>query len=77
MLVQVEVFNLLFVSSESSSKKTYVVHCEDCVRARSSSLAGVVVLEQYRTEELMRIYDSFVLVSVMAASLTSPSKVLL
>ncbi|XP_015226814.1 PREDICTED: uncharacterized protein LOC107082570 isoform X2 [Cyprinodon variegatus] len=57
----VEVFNLLLVTSESSTKKTYVVHCEDCARAKSTSLAGVVVLEQYRMEELMKIYDSFVL----------------
>ncbi|XP_008287829.1 lysine (K)-specific demethylase 6B, b isoform X2 [Stegastes partitus] len=57
----VEVFDLLFVTSENSSKKTYVVHCEDCARAKSPSLAGVVVLEQYRIEELMRTYDSLVL----------------
>lgn len=63
MFVQVEVFSLLFVTSENSSKKTYVVHCEDCARSKSASLAGVVVLEQYRMEELMRIYDSFSLVS--------------
>ncbi|XP_022065841.1 lysine (K)-specific demethylase 6B, b isoform X1 [Acanthochromis polyacanthus] len=59
----VEVFDLLFVTSENGSKKTYVVHCEDCARAKSPSLAGVVVLEQYRIEELMRTYDSFVLTS--------------
>ncbi|XP_018546855.1 lysine-specific demethylase 6B [Lates calcarifer] len=57
----VEVFDLLFVTSENSSKKTYVVHCEDCARAKTPSLAGVVVLEQYRIEELMRTYDSFTL----------------
>ncbi|KAM9847040.1 lysine (K)-specific demethylase 6B, b [Aulostomus maculatus] len=57
----VEVFDMLFVTSENSSKKTYVVHCEDCARAKSPSLAGVVVLEQYRIEELMRTYDSFAL----------------
>ncbi|XP_072231218.1 lysine (K)-specific demethylase 6B, b isoform X2 [Leuresthes tenuis] len=56
----VEVFDLLFVTSDDSSKKTYVVHCEDCARAKSSKLEGVVVLEQYRIEELMRTYDSFV-----------------
>uniref|UniRef100_A0A3P8QHT0 Lysine-specific demethylase 6B n=1 Tax=Astatotilapia calliptera TaxID=8154 RepID=A0A3P8QHT0_ASTCA len=61
----VEVFNLLFVTSENSSKTTYVVHCEDCARAKSPSLTGVVVLEQYRTEELMKIYDGFVLVSMI------------
>ncbi|XP_076606085.1 lysine (K)-specific demethylase 6B, b [Chaetodon auriga] len=57
----VEVFDLLFVTSENSTKKSYVVHCEDCARAKSPSLAGVVVLEQYRMEELMKIYDSFTL----------------
>uniref|UniRef100_A0A8B9J454 Lysine-specific demethylase 6B n=1 Tax=Astyanax mexicanus TaxID=7994 RepID=A0A8B9J454_ASTMX len=58
----VEVFNLLFVTSENSSRKTYVVHCEDCARRRSPSMTGVVVLEQYRVEELMSIYDNFSLV---------------
>ncbi|XP_042355272.1 lysine-specific demethylase 6B-like [Plectropomus leopardus] len=57
----VEVFDLLFVTSENSSKKSYVVHCEDCARAKSPSLVGVVVLEQYRIEELMRTYDTFTL----------------
>ncbi|CAL8362860.1 unnamed protein product [Lota lota] len=57
----VEVFNLLLVTSENSSRKSYVVHCEDCARSRSSSLAGVVVLEQYRMEELMKTYDTFTL----------------
>uniref|UniRef100_A0A3Q1C928 [histone H3]-trimethyl-L-lysine(27) demethylase n=1 Tax=Amphiprion ocellaris TaxID=80972 RepID=A0A3Q1C928_AMPOC len=55
----VEVFNLLFVTSENSSRKTYVVHCEDCARQRSPNLTNVVVLEQYRIEELMNAYDSF------------------
>ncbi|XP_037615609.1 lysine-specific demethylase 6B [Sebastes umbrosus] len=54
-----EVFNLLFVTSESNSRKTYVVHCEDCARQRSPNLTNVVVLEQYRIEELMNTYDSF------------------
>lgn len=63
VFLQVEVFNMLFVTSEHSAKKTYVVHCEDCARAKSPSLTGVVVLEQYRTEELMKTYDSFTLVS--------------
>ncbi|CAB1316156.1 unnamed protein product, partial [Coregonus sp. 'balchen'] len=56
----VEVFDLLFVTSESGNRKTYMVHCEDCAGnvSKSPSLAGVVVLEQYRMEELMRTYDS-------------------
>lgn len=63
LLSQVEVFNLLFVTSESNSRKMYVVHCEDCARERSPNLTNVVVLEQYRIEELMNVYDSFSLVS--------------
>uniref|UniRef100_A0A3P8YEI8 Lysine-specific demethylase 6B n=1 Tax=Esox lucius TaxID=8010 RepID=A0A3P8YEI8_ESOLU len=60
----VEVFDLLFVTSESGSRKTYMVHCEDCARtvSKSPSLAGVVVLEQYRMEDLMRTYDSLCVV---------------
>ncbi len=59
---QVEVFNLLFVTSESSSRKTYMVHCEDCAREQSPGLNGVVVLEQYHISELMNTYDNFNLV---------------
>uniref|UniRef100_A0A8C1ZCR1 Lysine-specific demethylase 6B n=1 Tax=Cyprinus carpio TaxID=7962 RepID=A0A8C1ZCR1_CYPCA len=55
----VEVFNLLFVTSENGSRKMYVVHCEDCARQRNPNLSNVVVLEQYRMEELMSVYDSF------------------
>lgn len=46
----------------------YVVHCEDCARQRSPNLTNVVVLEQYRIEELMNTYDSFSLVSLHSSS---------
>ncbi|XP_033181565.1 lysine-specific demethylase 6B [Mastacembelus armatus] len=59
----VEVFDLLFVTSENNSRKMYVVHCEDCAHQRSPNLTNVVVLEQYRIEELMNVYDSFSLAS--------------
>ena len=72
---QVEVFDLLFVTSESSSRKTYVVHCEDCARHRSPSLANVVVLEQYRIDELMTAYDSFNLVRALPTTSYSGSPV--
>lgn len=55
-------FNILFVTSESGGRNTYLVHCEGCARRRSGALSGVVVLEQYKTEELMQIYDGFTLV---------------
>ncbi|XP_057709821.1 lysine-specific demethylase 6B [Corythoichthys intestinalis] len=67
----VEVFNLLFVTSESSSRKTYVVHCEDCARALGPNLSSVVVLEQYSMEELMSTYDSFSLASASSSSSSS------
>uniref|UniRef100_A0A8C5M8T0 Lysine-specific demethylase 6B n=1 Tax=Leptobrachium leishanense TaxID=445787 RepID=A0A8C5M8T0_9ANUR len=55
-----EVFNILFVTSESGGKNTYLVHCEGCARAASSgSMNNVVILEQYKMEELMHIYDNF------------------
>ncbi|XP_075062531.1 lysine-specific demethylase 6B isoform X2 [Mixophyes fleayi] len=54
-----EVFNILFVTSESGGKNTYLVHCESCARSASSSMNNVVILEQYRMEELMQMYDSF------------------
>ncbi|XP_036623217.1 LOW QUALITY PROTEIN: lysine-specific demethylase 6B [Trichosurus vulpecula] len=57
----VEVFNILFVTSENGSRNTYLVHCESCARRRSGGLQGVVVLEQYRTEELAQAYDAFTL----------------
>ncbi|XP_076843574.1 lysine-specific demethylase 6B-like isoform X1 [Brachyhypopomus gauderio] len=60
----VEVFNLLFVTSENGSKKMYVVHCEDCARERNPNFSNIVVLEQYRVEDLMNIYDSFSLTAV-------------
>uniref|UniRef100_A0A673GKV8 Lysine-specific demethylase 6B n=1 Tax=Sinocyclocheilus rhinocerous TaxID=307959 RepID=A0A673GKV8_9TELE len=64
----VEVFNLLFVTSENGSRKMYVVHCEDCARQRNPNLSNVVVLEQCSMEELMSVYDSFSLVSTTSSS---------
>ncbi|XP_064166423.1 lysine-specific demethylase 6A isoform X2 [Anguilla rostrata] len=62
-ICEVEVFDLLFVTSESNSRKTYVVHCQDCARRGSSNLDNFVVLEQYKMEDLMQVYDQFTLVS--------------
>ncbi|XP_047392052.1 lysine-specific demethylase 6A isoform X5 [Sciurus carolinensis] len=66
---EVEVFNLLFVTNESNSQKTYIVHCQDCARKTSGNLENFVVLEQYKMEDLMQVYDQFTL----APSLTSSS----
>lgn len=64
-LFQVEVFNLLFVTSDSYSQKSSVVQCQDCARKGSSALDGFVVLEQFRMEDLMQVYDQFSLVSLL------------
>lgn len=62
-ILQVEVFNLLFVRRELLSKKQHVVHCQDCARKGSATLDDFVVLEQHRMEDLMQVYDQFTLVS--------------
>ncbi|KAL6100510.1 kdm6a [Pungitius sinensis] len=60
-ICEVEVFDLLFVTTESNSRKTYVVHCQDCARRGSANLDDFVVLEQHRVEDLMQVYDQFTL----------------
>lgn len=70
---QVEVFDLLFVTTESNSRKTYVVHCQDCARRGSTNLDNFVVLEQYKIEDLMQVYDQFTLVSIVHKTTSSTS----
>ncbi|XP_012731811.2 lysine-specific demethylase 6A isoform X1 [Fundulus heteroclitus] len=67
-ICEVEVFDLLFVTSESNSRKTYVVQCQDCARRASTNLDNFVVLEQYKIEDLMQVYDQFTLASPLPSS---------
>ncbi|KAK5607934.1 Lysine-specific demethylase 6A [Crenichthys baileyi] len=67
-ICEVEVFDLLFVTSESNSRKTYVVQCQDCARRASTNLENFVVLEQYKIQDLMQVYDQFTLVSPLPSS---------
>ncbi|XP_041856959.1 lysine-specific demethylase 6A [Melanotaenia boesemani] len=67
-ICEVEVFDLLFVTSESNTRKTYVVHCQDCARRASTDLENFVVLEQYKIEDLMQVYDQFTLASPLPSS---------
>ncbi|XP_057352277.1 lysine-specific demethylase 6A-like isoform X3 [Manis pentadactyla] len=62
-ICEVEVFNLLFITKESNSQKTYKIHCQDCAEKTSSNLENFVVLEQYKIEDLMQVYDQFTIVS--------------
>ncbi|XP_031234231.1 histone demethylase UTY isoform X2 [Mastomys coucha] len=68
-ICEVEVFNLLFVTNESNSQKTYIVHCQNCARKTSGNLENFVVLEQYKMEDLIQVCDQFTL----APSLSSTS----
>ncbi|XP_036281504.1 histone demethylase UTY isoform X2 [Pipistrellus kuhlii] len=67
-ICEVEVFDLLFVTNESNSQKTYIVHCQDCARKTSRNLDNFVVLEQYKMEDLMQVYDQFTLVPSVSSS---------
>ncbi|XP_014188408.1 histone demethylase UTY isoform X2 [Haplochromis burtoni] len=67
-ICEVEVFNLLFVRRELLSKKQCVVHCQDCARKGSAALDDFVVLEQYRMEDLMQVYDQFTLAPPLHSS---------
>ncbi|XP_041834259.1 histone demethylase UTY-like isoform X1 [Melanotaenia boesemani] len=67
-ICEVEVFNLLFVRRELLSKKQYVVHCQDCARKGSATLDDFVVLEQYRIDDLMQVYDQFTLAPPLHSS---------
>ena len=62
-LLQVEVFNLLFVTQQDRKN---IVHCGDCALKMSQNLQGFVVLNQYRMDELMDIYDGFTLAQVVS-----------
>ncbi|XP_067579285.1 lysine-specific demethylase 6A isoform X9 [Pseudorca crassidens] len=67
-ICEVEVFDLLFVTNESNSQKTYIVHCQDCARKTSGNLENFVVLEQYKMEDLMQVYDQFTLAPPLPSS---------
>ncbi|XP_062831248.1 lysine-specific demethylase 6A isoform X11 [Anolis carolinensis] len=67
-ICEVEVFNLLYVTNESNARKTYIVHCLDCARKICGNLENFVVLEQYKMEELMQIYDQFTLAPPLPSS---------
>ncbi|CAB3368703.1 Hypothetical predicted protein [Cloeon dipterum] len=55
---ELEVFNILLIREQ---EKRHVVHCIDCARKQSPNLDGFVCLEEYKIDELMDVYDSFVL----------------
>lgn len=55
-VVQVEVFNILFIREQ---EKRHVVHCMDCARKQSPSLEGFVCLEEYKLSEICSVYDQF------------------
>lgn len=65
VLLQIEVFNILFIREQ---EKRHVVHCMGCARKQSPNLEGFVCLEEYSMEELMDVYDSFILHPMLPAT---------
>ncbi|GFR18111.1 lysine-specific demethylase 6A [Trichonephila clavata] len=55
---EVEVFNILFVKEVD---KKHLVHCLYCARKCSPVLEDFVMLEEYTMEDLMEVYDNFIL----------------
>ena len=55
-------FDVLFVREV---ERRHVVHCIDCARRISQTLNGFVVLEEYHHDDLMEVYDQFVLHQVL------------
>ena len=56
IILQVEVFNVLFVKEQDQK---FVVHCQDCARKIHPRLEGFVILNQYHLHDLIAIYDNF------------------
>ncbi|XP_043928308.1 lysine-specific demethylase 6A [Protopterus annectens] len=67
-ICEVEVFNLLFVRNEDNSQKAYVVHCQHCAQKASMNVENFVVLEQYKMEDLIQVYDQFTLAPPLPSS---------
>ena len=67
--MQIEVFDILFVKEMD---KKHVVHCLNCARKITDSLSNFVILEEYEKNELLEIYDKFV-VHVPAVTTASTS----
>ena len=63
---QVEVFSILFVLEQD---KKHIVHCLNCARKVSPALDKFVVLNQYKLDELVEVYDSFQLGSIVSSDL--------
>lgn len=51
-------FNILFIREQ---EKRHVVHCMSCARKQAPNLQGFVCLEEYRLNELVDIFDKFLL----------------
>jgi len=61
----VEVFDILFVLEQD---KKHIAHCLNCARKISPTLDKFVVLNQYKLDELMEVYDVFQLGSIVSSA---------
>jgi len=70
MVCEEEVFNIFFVKE---NEKRHVVHCLRCARQLNKDLSGWICLEEYDSEHLKNIFDSFTLGSAQQ-TLENPLK---
>lgn len=66
LVLQVEVFNILFVTDN----KKHSVYCQDCARKTSANLSGFIVLNQVRVDCFLSPHWSACQVSPERSTLT-------
>ncbi|XP_076348356.1 lysine-specific demethylase 6A-like isoform X2 [Tachypleus tridentatus] len=65
---ELEVFNILFVKEVD---RKHMVHCLHCAMKDNSELEEFVILEEYTMEDLMEVYNNFILHPLPTASTTA------
>lgn len=60
---QAEVFSILFVLEQDEK---HIVRCLSCARKVSPTLKNFTILNQYKLDELMDVYDAFQLGSTVS-----------
>ncbi len=75
-----EVFNNLFVKDTESTghksnkkEKAHVVYCLRCSLTADPSLKGIICLEEYPLDDLLKVYDDFQLQPLTAPSRQLPT----
>ncbi|KAH9416118.1 Lysine-specific demethylase 6A [Dermatophagoides pteronyssinus] len=65
VVCDIEVFNILFVKE---IERKHVVHCFYCAQKMQNNLNDFVILEEYKLNDLTKVYDNFQLITTPAAA---------